>query len=81
MKYVDLIEIMATGDPAKIMVAKSILDEAGIKYLAKGEGLQDLFAMGRIGTGFNPLVGPVKFLVRDEDQEIAKELLKELQEN
>ena len=81
MKYVDLIEIMATGDPAKIMVANSILDEAGIKYLAKGEGLQDLFAMGRIGTGFNPLVGPVKFLVRDEDQEIAKELLKELQEN
>jgi len=72
---------MATGDPAKIMVAKSILDEAGIKYLAQGEGLQDLFAMGRLGTGFNPLIGPVKFLVRNEDQQIAKELLQELQED
>ena len=81
MKYVNLVEIMATGDPAKIMVAKSILDEAGIKYLAQGEGLQDLFAMGRLGTGFNPLVGPVKFLVRDEDSEIAKELLIELLED
>ena len=63
------------------MVAKSILDEAGIKYLAQGEGLQDLFAMGRLGTGFNPLIGPVKFLVRNEDQQIAKELLQELQED
>ena len=60
------------------MVAKSLLDDAGIHYFAKGEGVQDLFAGGRIGTGFNPGVGPIQLQVPAEDARTAKELLCDL---
>ena len=60
--------------------SKSILDEAEIKYLIKNEGVQALFGVGTIGTGFNPITGPVTFQVMPEDEEEAKELLKDVSE-
>jgi hypothetical protein len=76
MKFVTVYE---TGDPAFIAFAKSILQSEGIKYYIKGEGLQDLFAGGRLGTGFNPVIGTVKIQVDENDVEKAKELLKQIE--
>lgn len=73
-----LVTVFETGSEAVVAVVKSILDEAKIKYLAKGEGVQDLFGVGVIGTGFNPITGPVEFKVMPEDEEYAKELLKDI---
>ena len=73
-----LVTVYETGNEAVIAVIKSILDEAGIRYLAKGEGVQDLFGVGILGTGFNPITGPVQFRVMPEDQEYAAELLKDV---
>ena len=78
--YVELVTVMETGDPGLIMVAKSILEEADIKYYAKGEGVQHLFGAGTFGSGFNPLTGPVQIQVSREDFAEALELLKELEE-
>lgn len=75
---IELVTVLETGDTARLLVAKSILEGAGIRYFAKGEGLQDLFGLGRFGTGFNPLMGLVKLQVEERDAEAAKELLKEL---
>ena len=61
-----------------LAVAKSLLDAANIPYYAKGEGVQDLFAWGRFGTGFNPVVGPVELQVAAEDAERAAKLLSDL---
>jgi len=46
-----LVTILQTGDPFLLGVAKSLLDSESILYLAKGEALQDLFAVGRMGLG------------------------------
>ena len=54
-----------------MLVAKSMLDGAGIEYFAQGENLVDLF--GRLG--FNPAIGPVEIKVRPEDVELAREVL------
>jgi len=73
----ELAPIFATGDPALIAVVKSLLDAEDIDYFVKGEGLQDLFAFGRM-TGFNYVTGPAEFWVRAEDAEHSRTLLRGL---
>jgi len=73
-----LVTVFKTGHEGIVAVVKSILDEAQIQYLAKGEGVQDLFGVGVLGTGFNPITGPVEFRVLPENAEYAKELLKDV---
>ncbi len=73
------VTVLETGDPALLAVAKSLLEDAGIEYFAKGEGVQDLFAWGRFGTGFNPIIGPVQLQVAADEADEARERLKDLQ--
>lgn len=68
------------GNPALLAVIESVLEDAGIEYSTTSENLQDLFAWGRVGSGFNYLIGPVKFFVRAEDESEARTLLDQLQE-
>ncbi len=79
LEPVALVTVLETGDPALLAVAKSLLEDAGIDFFAKGEGVQDLFGWGRFGTGFNPLIGAVKLQVAADDAEEARERLKDLQ--
>lgn len=74
-----LVTIFRTGHEGLVAVVKSILDEAQIPYLANGDGVQDLFGVGVLGTGFNPITGPVVFQVMPENAEYAKELLKDVE--
>jgi len=76
-----LVTVFETGNEAIVAVVKSLLDEAQIKYLAQGAGVQDLFGVGVIGTGFNPITGPVVFQVMPEDAEYARELLKDVKDD
>ena len=55
----NLVTVYATGNEAIVSVVKSVLDEAQIRYIAQGEGVQDLFGVGVIGTGFNPITAPI----------------------
>jgi hypothetical protein len=80
LEYVQLVTVFATGHEGLIALARSILDAAAIRYSLKGEGLQDLFALGRVGSGFNPVVGPVEIQVNKDDEAKAKELLAGLKE-
>jgi hypothetical protein len=75
-----LVPVLATGNPALLAVAESLLIDAGIAFEKTGEGLQDLFGWGRLGTGFNPVVGPAVLRVHDEDEATARELLAELED-
>jgi len=70
-----LVTVLTTGNQAIIAVAKSLLDDANIKYFAKGEGLQNLFGFGTLGTGFNPIVGPIEMQVEEHQAEEAKIIL------
>lgn len=72
------VTVLESSDPGLLAVAKSLLEDANIEYFAKGEGVQDLFAVGRFGTGFNPFVGAIQLQVAAEDAEEAKTLLHDL---
>jgi hypothetical protein len=74
----ELATVLRTGDPAMLSVAKSILAGAGISSLAKGEGVQDLFGLGRVGTGYSIITGPVELQVMRGDEEEARSLLLDL---
>jgi hypothetical protein len=77
---IELVTVFDTGEPADVIVAKSLLEAEGIEYFAKGEGVQDLIGAGRIGSGFNTMVGQVEIQVRPEDAERAHQLLARLDE-
>ncbi|HAX49256.1 MAG TPA: DUF2007 domain-containing protein [Ignavibacteria bacterium] len=67
-----LVSVFKTDNMAIIAVVKSILDEAGIKYMAKGENMQGVVPINAF---------PVDFQVMPEDEQYAKELLSEVDED
>ena len=71
----DLVTVFESGNQAVIALVKSILDDADISYLVKGENLQNLFGAGVIGTGYNIVSGPMQIQVSPEDESAARELL------
>ena len=71
---VELVPVLATGDAGVIAVAKSLLEAEDIDYFVRGDGLQDLFGLGRM-TSFSFAMGPAEFLVRADDEDRARELL------
>ena len=73
----DLVTVLETSDLGLIAMAEGILEGEGIEYLAKGEGIQDLFGMGRL-VPVNPVSGPVEIQVAAGNAERARELLGEL---
>jgi hypothetical protein len=71
----ELVRVYDGGNAALLPLVESILRDADIEFMTKGESLQDLFAFGRLGTGANNLVGAVEFWVRADDEERARALL------
>lgn len=77
----DLVTVLATGNPALIALARSLLESAGIEFIVKGEGIQDLVGLGRVGSGFNVALGAVEIQVRAEDAADARAVLADLHES
>ena len=73
-----IVTVLATGDPLRMEMAKSLLDSAGLDYWVKGDGLQDLFGAGRIGSGFNFTIGPMLLQVDKDDEATARDVLSEV---
>ena len=69
--------VFETSDASLVPVVSSLLTDADIPFLSRGEGIQDLFAWGRI-SGQNPGTGPVQFLVPPNHAASARELLQDL---
>jgi hypothetical protein len=72
----ELTTVLETGDQSLAVVARSVLQSAGIPSIARNERLQNLFGWGSIGTGYSVAMGPIRIQVRREDEEVARELLK-----
>ena len=73
-----LVTVLASGDPGLMAVAKSLIQSADIPFLVQGEGIQDLFGVGRIGSGFNVVTGPARLQVGADDADDAREVLADL---
>jgi putative signal transducing protein len=78
-EWKEMVTIAKISDYAFLLVAKSLLQDAGIPYLAKNEGVQDLFGLGRIGTGFSIVAQPVELQVPPELVDDAVQLLDEIE--
>lgn len=76
-----LVTVLRTNDISQLMLAKSLLHGASIPYFAKSEIVQDFFGVGRIGTGFNVITGPVELQVARDHEKKARELLAELEDD
>jgi hypothetical protein len=76
-----LVTVFKTGHHGTIAVIKSILDEAGIEFSVKGEGIQDLIGAGIFGVGYNPITGPVEFQVLEDNADYARDLLKDVDDS
>ena len=75
----DLVPVFSGVDPGLLALAESLLGDEEIPFLARGEGIQDLFGLGRIGN-YNPIIGPVVILVLREDVARARAALADLPE-
>jgi hypothetical protein len=75
---VKLVNVFETADPALIPVVESLLLGEGIAFFARNENRHDMFAGGRFGGGVSHILGPVEFLVREEDVPAARSLLADL---
>ncbi len=73
----ELVTVLATCDLGLIDIAEGLLEGAGILYLAKGEGVQDMFGLGRL-SAVNPLTGPVEIQVAANDAESARRILEDV---
>lgn len=71
------VTVLETNDPGLLAIAKSLLEAADIPFFAKGEGIQDLFGLGRL-TGVNPITGPVELQVSAEHAADAQAILIDL---
>ena len=71
---IEMVCVLRTADEGLASLVKSMFDGDGLRYVVRGEGLQDLLGWGR-GGGFNYIVGPAEFLVHQDDADRARALL------
>jgi len=74
-----LVTVFASGSRIETETARILLREAGIECFTVGDEMQDLFALGRIGSGVNPVTGPTRIQVRAEDEADALSVLDEME--
>lgn len=72
---VALVKVYECGNAAIIPLVESLLADAGIEYMTKGEPIQDLFGLGRFGTNLSFVLGPVEFYVREDAATEARAVL------
>lgn len=78
---VELVKIWEGGNPAIIPLIESVFNDAGIEFMARSEGLQDLFALGRFGNPFgSTAIGPVEIWVRRDEEAAAREIVETLEQ-
>ena len=66
----NLVSVYKTDNPALIALVKSMLDEAGIEYMAKDDDVASVVPINAF---------PVDFMVMPENAEFASELLKDVE--
>jgi hypothetical protein len=74
---VALVPLFESSDEAVLMVAKSILEGAGIPYFVENARSRNMMGAGRLGGG-SLITAPAVIVVREDEAAAAAELLKDL---
>jgi len=75
---IELLTVLETSDAGLVAIAKSLLEDAEIPFMVRGEYIQDLFGVGRFPGKINVLVGPVELKVNAQDKDEALAILEGL---
>lgn len=76
----DLVKVFESSDLGMTAIIKSVLNDADIEFLIKGEHMQSILG-GQFSFAFGADIGKVEFFVHKDDEEVAIELLTELNDN
>ncbi len=77
-EFVDRVTVLETTNHSVMLMAKSLLEDAGIDCFTQGTGTFDQFYSGP--TAYNPIVGALKIQVPAEAEEEALQILAEIEE-
>lgn len=67
--------VFRADSTAQFVTARSVLEDAGIPFVARNALLQNLFGAGQFGLGYNLAVGEPELRVSPQDAQAARELL------
>ena len=73
----DFVKVFESADLGLTAIIKSILINADIEYLVRGEHMQSILG-GQFSFAFGADIGKVEFFVHRDDEEVATEILTEL---
>jgi len=73
----DFVKVFDSSDLGLTAIIKSILINADIEYVIRGEHMQSILG-GQFSFAFGAEIGKVEFFVHKDDEEVAVELLTEL---
>jgi hypothetical protein len=80
LDYEAFVPVLTLDGPAMVSFVQSLLQSTGIRFFIKNDRVQDLFGIGRFGTGFSPITGaPIVYVEPTKAQE-ATELLAAIDE-
>ena len=71
----DFVKVFESADLGLTAIIKSILINTDIEYLVQGEHMQSILG-GQFSFAFGADIGKVEFFVQKDDEEVAVELLK-----
>jgi hypothetical protein len=74
-----LVKVYTTADPVIIPLIESVFEDAGVEYMTKGHGNQDVFGQGRFAMTHTFVIGPVEFYVWKDAEAAAREILAALE--
>src|SRR2546425_8201508 len=74
----DLVIVFESSNGALVVVARALLEGAGIPFVAQGETVQDYIGAGRFPGGYNPATRPGRFLVERRDAADAAAVLRDV---
>jgi len=76
----ELVKVFEANNAAVLPLVESVLIDAQIDFMKKGDVFQELFALGRVGLVSNNAIGPAEIWVRKEDEAEARALIDLLDE-
>lgn len=76
---VNLVKVYESTNAAIIAVLESVLDDAGIEFMIRGDELSGAVNWGRLGLGPLATLGPAEVWVREDDEQEAAALIAELE--
>jgi len=73
----DFVKVFESSDLGLTAIIKSILINADIEYIVRGEHMQSILG-GQFSFAFGADIGKVEFFIHKDDEKVAIELLTEL---